>query len=294
MRSPQEPQATPLSRWTSRLALFCLVLVIAAFFLHRVFGMPTPVAANVVLTALAGAAVAVLLGIVAGVRIWRDGGDGTARIAVGMFISLALLSGPLVLAALAREYPMLHDVTTDAGSPPPFDVLSLSRSKAENAATYPGAASAKLQAQSYPDLKPMMLNRSQSETFELVVDALKRQKLTIVREQEPNPETGAPGFIEAVDRTLVFGLYDDVAIRVTGNETDARVDLRSASRFGSNDFGQNAERLRLIMKEIVARLEETVPTADGERPERVKRKIKSAKEADPKKPGQRRTKPPAQ
>ncbi len=45
------------------------------------------------------------------------------------------------------------------------------------------------------------------------------------------------------------------------------------------------KRLRLIMKEIVARMEETVPTADGERPERSKRKdkgnLKPEKEDDP-------------
>ena len=282
----REPEASPLSRWTSRLAFFCLLLVIAAYFLHRLFGMPTPVAANVVVTALLGATVAVILGLTAGVRIWRHGGDGAARIIVGLAIALLLLSGPLVVMAMARSYPMIYDVSTDTASPPPFDVLALSRTPAEHSAAYPGAAFGEQQARAYPDLKPMILNRSQAEAFDLVVEALKRQSLRIVREQEPNAETGAPGFIEAVDRTLIMGLYGDVAVRVSGTEESARVDLRSASRFGQSDLGHNAERLRLIMKEIVARMEETVPTADGERPERSKRKdkgkLKPEKEDDPK------------
>lgn len=294
MRS-NEPQASPLSRWTSRLALFSLLLVVAAFFLHRLFGMPTFVATNVGILALAGAALALLLGVVAAAKIWSEGGDGTARIVFGAAISLALLSIPGLVVALARAHPMLNDVTTDTHAPPPFDVLSLARSKADNAVTYPAARFAALQAQAYPDLKPMVLNRSQAEAFDLVMDALKRQNLTIVREQEPNAENGTPGFIEAFDRTLILGLYEDVAIRVSGNEASAQVDLRSASRFGSADFGHNADRLRTIMKEIVARMEETVPTADGERPERTKRsKVKEEKEARPKKPGQRRSKPPSQ
>ena len=99
-----------------------------------------------------------------------------------------------------------------------------------------------------------------------------------------------------MDRTLILGLYGDVAVRVSGSEESARVDLRSASRFGPSDLGHNAERLRSIMKEIVARLEETVPTADGERPERTKRKdkAKSEKEADPKTSKVRRPKRPVQ
>lgn len=291
----EESQSSPLSRWTSRLALFSLMLVVAAFFLHRVFGMPTSVAANLILTALAGAALALLLGMAAAVKIWREGGEGTARIVVGVALSLMLFAGPALAVAVARYYPAINDVTTDPTTPPPFDVLSMSRTRAENSTSYPGARFAALQAQAYPDLKPMMLNRSQSEAFELAVDALKRQKLKIVREQEPNSETGTPGFIEAEDRSLIIGLYGDVAIRVSGDETTARIDLRSASRFGPADFGENADRLRAIMKEIVARLEETVPTADGERPETAKKKkVKEEKGARPKKQGQSRSKPPSQ
>jgi len=278
----REPQASALSRWTSRLAMFCLLLVAAAFFLHRLFGMPTPVAANVLMTALAGAAVALILGVAGSIRIWRHGGGGTARIVAGLFIAAFILSGPLVLMAMARGYPAIYDVTTDTTSPPPFDVLGMARTPLENKASYPGAVFGAQQLRAYPDLKPMVLNRSQSEAFELVVDALKRQGLGIVRQQEPNAENGTPGFIEAVDRTLILGLYGDVAVRVSGTAEEARVDLRSASRYGSADLGSNAERLRTIMKEIVARMEETIPTADGERPERTKSKAKAEKAENPK------------
>lgn len=294
---PREPEASALSRWTSRLAFFSLLLVIATFFLHRLFGMPTAVAANVLATALSGAGVAVILGIAAGVHIWRHGGDGTARIVVGLLVAGFLLSGPLVLMAMARSYPMIYDVSTDTASPPPFDVLALSRTSAENSAQYPGADFGEQQARAYPDLKPMILNRSQSEAFELVVDAMKRQGLHVVREQEPNVETGAPGYIEAIDRSLVVGLYGDVAARVSGGVDSARVDLRSASRYGQTDLGQNAVRLRVIMKEIVARLEETVPTADGERPDLAKRakgKAKPEKGENPKTSKVRKPKRPEQ
>lgn len=290
----REPQASALSRWTSRLAMFCLLLVLAAFFLHRLFGMPTPVAANVLMTALAGAAITLVLGVAGGVRIWRHGGGGAARIFAGLFIATLILSGPLVLMAMARSYPAIYDVTTDTASPPPFDVLGMARGPMENEASYPGATFGTQQARAYPDLKPMLLNRSHAEAFELVVDALKRQGLTIVRQQKPDSETDTPGFIEAVDRTLILGLYGDVAVRVSGTSEAARVDLRSASRYGSADLGSNAERLRTIMREIVARMEETIPTADAERPERSKNKAKAEKAENPRKRRARRPRRPSQ
>lgn len=259
---PLEPEATFLSRWTSRLALFSLLLAVSTFFLHRLFGMPTFVAANILTAALLGALLVLLLAFAATINIWQTGGEGTARIVTGVSIALLLLAVPVAAAVMAQRYPEINDVTTDPRSPPAFQTLAKQRTPADNPARYPGKPFASKQARAYPDIKPLLIERTQSEVFDLVVEALKRLNLTIVREQDPNDETGAPGYIEAVDRSLILGLYGDVAIRVTGGEDATRVDLRSASRYGQHDLGENATRLRTIMREIVARLEETVPTAD--------------------------------
>ncbi len=74
-----------------------------------------------------------------------------------------------------------------------------------------------------------------------------------------------------MDRTLIAGFYDDVAIRVSGDDATSRVDIRSASRFGSADLGRNAERIRAIMHEITMRVQATMPMADDEKAERSKR-----------------------
>jgi hypothetical protein len=81
--------------------------------------------------------------------------------------------------------------------------------------------------------------------------------------------------LEAVDRTLILGFYDDVAIRVAGNDEQARIDVRSASRYGRHDLGRNADRVRQILKEIIVRLESVVPAA------RAKAKPKEVKEERP-------------
>ena len=58
------------------------------------------------------------------------------------------------------------------------------------------------------------------------------------------------GVIEAVARTPIMGFRDDVVIRVSPLAQGARVDLRSASRYGLHDFGANAARVRALLEDI--------------------------------------------
>ncbi len=277
------------SLWCSRLAVFALVLIAVAGLLHRFLGLPTAVALNAVAVGFVLAALALALGLIGLIGVWRTGRPGAARVALGVSLSLALLAVPFSIGLLARSFPLLNDVTTDPADPPDYQVLAARRTGNANPATYPGATFAALQATAYPDLKPMDVPRSPAETFDLVVDVLKRLQMTIVAE-EPPTEDGVAGRAEAFDRTLVLGFYDDISVRVaaTGDpaEPQSRIDLRSSSRYGQSDFGANAQRLRDVMREIVARLEATVP-APGEVPAATGKKLKPGKTADQGKAGGR-------
>lgn len=258
-------QATPaIARWTTRSALFALSLTLVAFAAHRFGSMPTLTAFNLVILSIATALVTVLLAIMSGIIVWRQGRYGAGRVAFGLIVAGTLICWPAAFLPAYFSMPRLYDVTTDPSAPPPFAELAKERGPGMNRADYKQAF-ARLQAEHYPDLKPMLIERPAEETFEIVRDALTRQKMTIVAEKTPGGRTGSPGTIEAVDRTLILGLYDDIAVRIDGDATRSRVDLRSASRFGIHDLGRNAERTRRLMREIVARLEATVPTASGER-----------------------------
>jgi uncharacterized protein (DUF1499 family) len=56
--------------------------------------------------------------------------------------------------------------------------------------------------------------------------------------------------IEAVAQTLIMGFRDDVVVRVSPLGSGARVDVRSASRYGFHDFGTNASRVRALLEDI--------------------------------------------
>ncbi len=274
MREPPPLKEPATSRWSTRAALFALALIGVAAVLHRFVGLEAPVAANLVTVGLFSAFLAFLLALAASIPIWRSGAPGTARVVVGGGLGLMMLSAPLLVAAYASQFPAINDVTTDPASPPEFTLGAKERSIGSNPVAYPGARAASLQADAYPDIKPIMISRSAEEAFELVVEALRRMKIKPSRQDAPGATAAEPGYIEAVDRSLVLGLADDISIRVVGDETQARVDMRSASRFGTSDFGSNAERLRTLAGEIQNRVDATMPIPGEERASK-KEKISS-------------------
>lgn len=281
---PHDPSS--LSRWTSRIAIFSAVLLLAAFVFHRLFGMPTPLAINLAILAYAGASLSFLTGTAAAIGIWNNGGAGTARIVGGALIGLGMFGGALAMVAIAREHPPINDVTTDPVTPPEFDALVQERGAYANDPTYQGAAFAAIQSRAFPDIEPMQIERAADDTFSLVIDAVKRQRMTVVKSTAPGEGEGDSGLLEAVDRTLIAGFYDDVAVRVTAHGERSRVDIRSASRYGRYDFGRNADRVRALMREINGRLAASVPGieegAGKDKKKPGKAGAKPGKDGDPK------------
>ena len=102
--------------------------------------------------------------------------------------------------------------------------------------------------------------------------------------------------LEATDQTLIVGFTDDIVIRVEGSATRSRIDVRSASRYGTFDFGQNAARVRRFLAEVQARAEATSPVAGrrGAASARARALLKRQKAGDPEKAESRTGRGPAQ
>jgi uncharacterized protein (DUF1499 family) len=257
-----EPTPTVRSaRWSSRIAVFSVCLLLVTLILHRFTSLPTPLALNLFLVGLAGAALALLIALPVLARIWFTDHAGAGSAALGAVLGLLALGGPLGFLAAHQGLPRIYDVSTDAANPPAFAELA-KRPPGANAAAYPGRRFAELQAKAYPDLRPLVLDRSVEEAFELVEEAVRRLRWRVIVEEPPMPgRSGSPGVIEATEQTLIVGFTDDIVIRIGGSATGARIDARSASRYGDFDFGQNAARLRRLLAEIRARVEVTPSAA---------------------------------
>lgn len=263
---------TPFAAWSRRVALFSVQLVLLGIFLHRFLSLSTPVALNLFATAMAGAVLAIVLALVAYVIIWRLGRSGAWSATAGVLFGLLLLVWPAAYIPFYVQYPKINDITTDAAAPPRFTVLAQVRAKGANDPNYAGATVAQIQAQHYPDVRPIIIPRAANETFEMVGDIVRRLKWKVEAEQPPQAK-GRPGYIEAVERTLILGFYDDIVIRIDGDQRETRIDMRSASRYGQHDLGRNAQRVRRLFTEIKTQLESGL---SGDRPRRKRRTPEAA------------------
>lgn len=254
----------PLARWSSRLALFSGALLLIALVAHRLAALSTPVMLTVIGVSFAIAAIGILVGLAAAVSIWIRGRKGALPATMGILLGLAMFAWPAAYAGPFFALPPINDISTDTSSPPSFNMLGRVRGEGANRPVYPGPAAAALQSKAYPDLRTFVVDRSADEVFDLAVLLVRGRRglgWKVLVEEAPSVRPPRAGLIEATERTLVLGFVDDIAIRIFGNERQARVDVRSASRFGRHDFGANASRIRRFLRELQSRLDATVPAA---------------------------------
>jgi uncharacterized protein (DUF1499 family) len=283
MTDRSQQMVAPLARWSSRIALFSASLLPVGILLHRFAAFPTPVTLNLFVAALAGAALAVLLGIVAIAQIWRRGHGGAVTAATGILVPVLVWAWPLTYLPAFFTLPPINDVSTDVANPPRFVALARQRPRDANPPTYPGERFATEQQKAYPDLRTFAVDRSAEETFELVEEVVRKLKWKVAAAEPPSDRAQSTGTLEATDRTLLLGFTDDIVVRVEGGASRSRIDVRSASRYGAGDLGQNATRVRYFLKEVYLRLESTVPLGVAGRRRPTAAALKRLKERDPQK-----------
>ncbi|HEX5506930.1 MAG TPA: DUF1499 domain-containing protein [Pseudolabrys sp.] len=258
-----------------RLALFALLATMLSIVILRLDLLEIAPALATFAAALGCALLALLLAFASFVPIWRDGAGGLRHALGALLIAVLLLAYPAYLGTRALKLPQINDITTDPADPPKFGVLARLRPRGTD--EYPGPATAALQQAAYPDVVPLEVSASAPATYDIALKLAERRKWRVVSEQDPAP--GHNGIIEAIARTPIMGFRDDVVIRVTAiGANAARVDVRSASRYGSHDFGTNAARVRKLLDDIddaVASLPE--PKPEPKKPQPVRRPPPSAR-----------------
>lgn len=263
----------PTAPWAARASLFALILIVLAFVLHRVSMMATPVAMNLFGVGYLFAALGFSLGLYAATSIWIRGRSGAWSTAWGLLIASGLWLLPLAMAPTFFGLPKINDITTDIANPPSFAALAKTRPAGANGVAYQKSYGA-LQAKAYPDLHTLVIPRSAEEVYEITLDLVRGRRglgWKVVSEEAPQPRQSRPGVIEANDRTLIMGFTDDIAIRIVGTDSEARVDIRSASRYGSADLGANASRIRRFVRDLSARLDAAGPVGVAARGVRINR-----------------------
>ena len=235
-------------------------LAVTGVVLHRLTSFPTPVAINLFAVSATGLALAILLGLLSLIGIWRKGYAGAGTAFVGMFCRSSFSAWPLTYLPSLFRLPRINDVSTDWSSAPRFEALAPQRAAGAKPTAYPGETGRPVAAGRLSGPARHYFDRTSEETFELVEEAVRKLKWKVAASEAPNAKAGRAGSIEATDQTLLLGFPDDIAIRVIGTNVRSRIDIRSASRYGDFDFGQNAIRIRRFYGEVQAQLDATLPT----------------------------------
>jgi uncharacterized protein (DUF1499 family) len=247
-RIAEEP-ASRLAIWARRLAVFSLPVVMLAIIIERAGLLEIEPVLATFAAALAMAVIAILLALVALVSVWRHGIEGLGAAITAILIGIALLAYPAYLGTKALRLPAIADVTTDPIDPPRFETVGRLRSREANPIAYAGLYAAELQKAAYPDIVPLETTTSAQTAYEAARTVITKRRWQVINERPPQPGR-RDGYIEAVARTPIMGFRDDVAVRIRAIGQGARVDVRSASRYGRHDFGTNAARVRVLLDDI--------------------------------------------
>jgi hypothetical protein len=231
------------------LGTFAIPVLVIAIVGHRTGHMTTDHAVPLAIAAFAVAALAVLAGLIAAARIWSDGRLGARHAVTGILYGLVALTPAGWLAVQALSHPRLVDVSTDAVDPPLYRAAAFERVGRFNTPTPPPPEErARIRALT-PEIGPRRYSVGSDLLFAVTRRSIEAAGWTILDEASPSGD-GDRGRIEAVARSLVFGLPDDVVIRILPEPSGARIDLRSSPRWGGYDFGRGAARIRAFLDEL--------------------------------------------
>jgi uncharacterized protein (DUF1499 family) len=144
---------------------------------------------------------------------------------------------------IVKTVPVIHDISTDTDNPPEFvavlpirESYGAARGEPMNPIEYTPEVALQQRA-GYPDLGPLEVPADAAEVLE------KAEALAEAMEWEIVAVDGEAGRLEATATSRWFGFKDDIVVRLTTTGAGTRIDVRSVSRVGRSDVGQNAARI---------------------------------------------------
>ena len=239
---PTNPASHRLARLAFFLAVLAALTVAACGPAHRYLGVDLDLALAVYRYGfyLAAASMALALATIVPTRP-GDRRRGFVAALLALAIGFAAAWAPAGWLLDARTAPRINDISTDTANAPAMVVTQQMRRGAPNPAAYPGNGVATQQRAAYPDIVPIVLNVTPADAFRRVDEAAMAMGWDVVA------RAPAEGRLEAVDTSDWFGLQDDIVVRIRPEGTSGtRVDIRSKSRVGDSDFGENARRIRVF------------------------------------------------
>jgi len=256
-----ERHTSKAAGWSRRIGAFSLVLLLTVCASYRLDLVDTPPFLWVLAIGALLAALALLLAGLGLSRVWHFGDRGGRDLSVGALLAVLVLAPFGVAVYWATIYPPLRDISTDLDDPPALDTSDRTSDMNTLSPLTPGEQ--RLQTDAYP----LVSGRTYNLPFETIVDAVE----TVLDRRDwqltaPYPDITGQNqvMITAVAKGFVLGLPADVAIRITNDGDSVVVDMRSASRYGRYDLGDNAARITEFLGELDQQVAGQVGAAPAE------------------------------
>ncbi|MDP2801835.1 MAG: DUF1499 domain-containing protein [Phreatobacter sp.] len=247
------PLVEPTSRlavWSLRITLVGLAVMVVALLAARTDRLDGLQAVVALAIGLGITGIGLLAALVAGATIWFSGYRGARQAAVAVLLGLAATAYPVAMVPIGLRLPAMNDITTDFADPPGFSIAAMARPETANPVVYP-AAFATIQRRLYPEIRPIEVDLPAEGVNAIVTDLVEERRWTVLDQVDyRGPER--EGRVEMVTRSLLLGFRDDIVIRIRTVNGRSRIDMRSASRYGSQDFGVNARRVIAALDEMRA------------------------------------------
>lgn len=237
--------------WSRRLAVFSAVLFVVSGLSHRLALLSTPDFIPVIGLVGTLAVLALLCALWGFSRLWRYGDRGGRASAWGLFVALLVLAPFAYYGWLSATLPRLTGVSTDTVDPPAFSRALVGRAPPMNLIGPISEADAAAQREAYPEVTGRRYDLALPDVLEEVEKLIAQRRWEVVGRLGPSQES-ADVTIEVFARTPILGYPQDVAIRLTDEDLSTFVDMRSVSRYGRHDLGDNARRVAAFMTELDA------------------------------------------
>lgn len=252
------------AKWSVRLAFLSVVLFVLSGLGHRFERIETP--EFLWLLAIVGclALLALLLAIKGFTSLWRRGDIGFTRAFWGALIALVVLVPFATTLYQAIALPRIYDVSTDITDPPALFAANQRTESMNPVVNDP--ESRHLQSSAYPQVTGRRYDGSPDRILTAVNTVIANNGWTMVS-QQGEPGEDAEILVEVVARTWLLGFTSDAVIRLSDEGETTYVDMRSVSRYGIHDLGENAERIIAFMTALDAEVQGAQPEEETTQPE---------------------------
>ncbi len=254
-----EERWSPAAPWARRAAVLAFAVLVVGMAAHWSRMLDTPSFLWTLALVAALALLALALVVIGFPKIWYRGFRGGSDIVVATIVAGIILV-PIGLAIWwAMSHPPLTDISTDLDDPPQFAEALKDRTGEMNPVLVASDEWRAQQLEAYPEVT----GRSYAAPIENVRAAVERTFDSygwtplgpyIVGE-------GTEFELETTVYSSILALPSDVIVRLIEEGETTFVDMRSTSRYGSTDFGENAERIQLFLKDLDIAVTAATPAA---------------------------------